>query len=164
MFAKRSDREHVPKVQLLTIWFGANDAMIPGEQQHVPLQQYKANLSKLVHMVRDPSSEYYSPETRIILFTPPPVNTIQWIEELRSRDPPKQELDRDFNVTRQYAKGVLEVGRKEKVPVVDTWTLFYEAAGKEEKNLAKYLTDGLHLNAEAYKVCLLPELLFQWYR
>ena len=75
VFAKASERQNVPKVQLLTIWFGANDAVLTGEQQHVPLEQYKANLSKLIHMVRDPSSEYYSPETRIILFTPPPVLT-----------------------------------------------------------------------------------------
>lgn len=152
MFAKRSERRNLSKVQLLTIWFGANDATIPGEQQHVPLSKYKENLSKLIHMVRDQTSEYYSPETRIVLFTPTPVNTHQWIEELRSREPPKQELDRDFDITRQYAEGVKEVGKKEKVPVVDTWTLLYDAAGRREEDLSKYLTDGLHLNTEAYKV------------
>ena len=36
--------------------------------------------------------------------------------------------------------------------VADTWTKIFEAAGKEEKQLRKFLTDGLHLNAEGYQV------------
>lgn len=139
-------------MQLLTIWFGANDATIPGEQQHVPLPEYKDNLSKLIHLVRDPSSDWHSPETRIVLITPPPVNTHQWLEQLRTLDPPKDKLDRQFDLTRQYAEGAKEVGKKEDVPVVDTWTLLFEAAGKDEKNLAKFCTDGLHLNENGYKV------------
>jgi isoamyl acetate esterase len=154
IFPKKSERQNLPNVQLLTIWFGANDACIPGEQQHVPIEKYKENLTKLVRLVKDPQSEFYSPETRIILFTAPPVNTHQWIEELRQRDPPnrRDKLDRDFNVTRQYGEIVKEVGRNEKVPVVDTWALIFKAAGYDERNLSRYLSDGLHLNEESYKV------------
>lgn len=152
MFAKRNDRHNVPKIQLLTIWLGANDATIPGEQQHVPLPKFKHNLSNMIHMVRDPWSEWFSPETRIILFTPPPVNTYQWLEFLRTCDPPKEYTDRKFEITKEYAEAVKEVGTQENVPVVDTWTLLWESCGKEEKNLSKFCTDGLHLNEEAYKV------------
>lgn len=152
VFAKASERQNVPKIQLLTIWFGANDAALPGEQQHVPLPKYKQNLSNLIHTVRDPGSQWYSSETRIILITPPPVNTYQWVEFLRNCDPPKDYSDRQFDLTKQYAEAAKEVGEAEKVPVVDAWTLLWEACGQDEHNLPKFLTDGLHLNAEAYKV------------
>ena len=153
MFAKKSERQNVAKVQLLTIWFGANDACLPGEQQHVPLGQYAENLSKLIHMVKSPSSEWYSPETRIILFTPPPLNTHQWIQHLRTRPspPPRDTLDRSVEATKAYAEAVIGVGDKENVPVIDTFKLLWDAAGGQEKNLEAYLTDGLHLNEKAYK-------------
>ncbi|KAG1891326.1 hypothetical protein F4604DRAFT_407382 [Suillus subluteus] len=43
----------------------------------VPRDRYKANLSHLVQMVKLPTSAYYSPETRMILITPSPMNTKQ---------------------------------------------------------------------------------------
>jgi isoamyl acetate esterase len=137
----------------LTIWFGANDACLPGKQQHVPLETYKDNLTKLIHLVRDPESEWHSPETRIILFTAPPVNPSQWLDWLRQTDP-DAEYDRDFNLTKQYAEAAKEVGAKENVPVVDTWTLLFKTADNDEKNLPQLLSDGLHLNQKAYKVSL----------
>ena len=133
------------------IWFGANDAALPVRDQHVPLDRYKANLSKLIWMVRSPDSPRYSPDTRIILMTPPPCNTEQWGERQASQTPPRPN-DRNFAVTRTYADAAREVGAKEGVAVADTWTKIFEAAGKEEKQLRKFLTDGLHLNAEGYQV------------
>ena len=114
------------------IWFGANDAALPVRDQHVPLDRYKANLSKLIWMVRSPDSPRYSPDTRIILMTPPPCNTEQWGERQASQTPPRPN-DRDFAVTRTYADAAREVGAKEGVAVADTWTKIFEAAGKEEK-------------------------------
>ncbi|KAI6036077.1 SGNH hydrolase-type esterase domain-containing protein [Pisolithus microcarpus] len=77
IFAVQHQQLHVPKVQLLTIWFGANDAAPLPNRQHVPRDQYKENLKHLVNMVRSSTSPYYSPCTRIILITPPPVNSHQ---------------------------------------------------------------------------------------
>ena len=151
IFATQHEQQHVPKVRLLVIWFGANDAAVPPKQQHVPLERYKANLSKLIWMVSSPESPRYSADTRVILLTPPPVNTIQWSVRQASKDPPQQ-LDRDFEVTRTYAEAAKEVGRQEGVAVVDVWTKFWEGAGRVEANLKKYLTDGLHLNQEGYAV------------
>ncbi|EPQ54261.1 SGNH hydrolase [Gloeophyllum trabeum ATCC 11539] len=148
-FAKSKDQEHLPKVQLLTIWFGANDACIPPSPQHVPLPTFSANLSKLINLVKSPDSPYHSPSTRVILITPPPVNTYQRGADLATRNPPL-DLDRKFEVTQQYAEAVKEVGAKEGVPVVDIWSSIWEAAGKVERDLSRYLNDGLHLNAEGY--------------
>ena len=128
--------------------------MLPFARQHVSLPDFSANLSTLIQMVSCPSSEWYSPETKVILFTPPPVNTKARLEELEHRDPPKP-LDRAFDSTVQYAEAVREVGRKEKVPVLDVFTLLWEASGKVEEKLDKFLCDGLHLSEAGYDVCIL---------
>ncbi len=43
-----------PQLRLLTIWFGANDAVLPEFVQHVPLDEFAANLRTLIQMVRAP--------------------------------------------------------------------------------------------------------------
>jgi len=139
IFAKQHEQLHVPKVQLLTIWYGANDAAPFPSSQHVPRDRFKANLIHLVDMVKSPTSAYYSPHTRIILITPPPVNTHQW-------------PDRDFGQTKLYAETVKEVGEQTGVPVADVWTEIWEAAGQDEKSCENFLYDGLHLNAEGYEI------------
>jgi len=130
---------HVPKVQLLTIWFGANDAAPLPSAQHVPRDEYKHNLKHLVGMIRSPTSPYYSPHTRIILITPPPVNS-------------HQRADRDFDATKSYAEAAKETGSALRLPVADIWTEIWEASGKDERALETYLHDGLHLNAAGYEV------------
>ncbi|KAF8843612.1 SGNH hydrolase [Paxillus ammoniavirescens] len=139
ILAKQHEQLHVPKVQLLTIWYGANDAAPLPSSQHVPRDRFKANLIHLVNMVKSPTSAYYSPHTRIILITPPPVNTYQW-------------SGRDFNQTSLYAGAVKEAGHQTGVPVADVWTEIWEAAGQDEKSCEKFLSDGLHLNAAGYEI------------
>ncbi|CDO74873.1 hypothetical protein BN946_scf185004.g23 [Trametes cinnabarina] len=150
-FATQHEQQHVPKVRLLVIWFGANDAAPPPKDQHVPLDRFRANLRKLLWMVRSPESPRYSPDTRIVLMTPPPVNTAQRERAQRAKSPLK-ELDRDFEMTRRYAEAVGEVGQQESVPVVDLWGKLYDAAGRKEESLEEFLTDGLHLNEKGYAV------------
>ena len=102
-------------------------------------------------MIKSPESPWYSPTTRIIFITPPPVNTFQRRADLESRVPPLA-LDREFEVTKAYAESVREVARSADVALVDVWTALWEAAGEDERSLSKFLRDGLHLNAEAYRV------------
>ena len=61
-------------VRFLTIFFGANDACLPGSPtgQHVPLKEYTSNLRRLIQMARDAF-----PGVRIMLISPPPVNEYQ---------------------------------------------------------------------------------------
>jgi len=150
-FAKQNEQQHVPKVRLLTIWLGGNDASLEPARQHVPLPKFISNLTHLVRMLTSPSSPHYSPITKIILITPPPVNTYQWEVELRARDPP-QILDREFTRTRMYAEAVVSVGRQENIPVVDAWNAMFDAAGKDERALDQFLRDGLHPNAAGYEI------------
>ncbi|KDR81821.1 hypothetical protein GALMADRAFT_240048 [Galerina marginata CBS 339.88] len=146
-----------PKVRMLVIWFGANDACILPSPQHVPLPKFSANLKHMVSLIKSPTSQYYSPSTRIILISPPPVNTLVRRADLEARNPPLK-LDREFEVTRAYAEAAQKVAKEEGVGYVDVWTALWEAAGKEEKGLEKVLSDGLHLNAEGYRV-LYDELM-----
>lgn len=150
-FATQHEQKHTPTVRLLTIWFGANDACLKPSPQHVPLDRFVVNLKHIVQMVQSPSSAYYSPRTKIILITPPPVSTLQRGADLASRNPPLK-LDRDFNVTKSYAAAVMQVGQEEGVPVLDIWNLLWKACGEHEEGLSKYLADGLHLNKEGYAV------------
>lgn len=150
------EQQHVPKVRILTIWFGANDAALHPSPQHVPLARYKSNLSRLIHTVRSPDSSRYSPDTRVILLTPPPVDPKRWeltLEETAEGD--EQGLfQRKFEVTRQYAEAARDVGAHEGMPVVDVWTRIWEAAGRDTERLGEFLYDGLHLNEKGYAVRL----------
>lgn len=38
---------------LFTLWLGANDAVLPSEPQHVPVDEYKGNLVDLVDLIAD---------------------------------------------------------------------------------------------------------------
>jgi len=102
-------------------------------------------------MVTSTDSPHYSPITRIILITPPPVNTYQREDDLKSRDPPRL-LDREFETTQKYAEAVVDVGKQEDLPVVDVWNAFYDAAGRNERALDQFLEDGLHLNAAGCEI------------
>lgn len=144
------EQKHAPRIRLLTIWFGANDACVKPSPQHVPLDKFTENIRTIVQMITSPSSAYYSPDTKIILMTPPPVNTIQRSADLASRNPPLA-LDRKFDVTKLYADAVKSVADEEKIALLDVWTTFWEAAGSEEA-LSKYLSDGLHPSALGYDV------------
>ncbi|KAI0029870.1 SGNH hydrolase [Vararia minispora EC-137] len=129
--------------RLLTIWFGANDACILPSPQHVPLSRFKENLRAMIHAAPD--------STRVLLLSPPPVNTHQRAADLASRTPPK-ELDRLFDVTKSYAEAVKVVATEENVPIADVWTAVWDAAGRDEAALSAFLYDGLHLNEAGYKV------------
>jgi len=149
--APKQDKHRVPEIRILTIWFGANDACIKPSPQHVPLSTFTSNLEKLVDLIHSPESVYYSPSTRIVLMSPPPVNTYQRAADLGSRPVPL-DLDRNFETTRAYANAVKEVARAKQVAYADVWTEFWQAAGEQESALDKYLIDGLHPNAEGYQV------------
>ncbi|KAI0086606.1 SGNH hydrolase-type esterase domain-containing protein [Irpex rosettiformis] len=152
VFAKKSEQPNLPKVKLLTIWYGANDAVEPGGPQYVPLEEYSQNLSTLIQLVKSPSSEWYSPETRIIVLTPPPINSAQWAEFLKTLELGLDKSDRTVERTKTYADAVKEVAKKEGVAVVDVFELLWSAAGEREKALERFLTDGLHLKVEGYKL------------
>ena len=108
-------------------------------------------------MVRSPASEYHSPKTRILLISPPPVNTYQRGADLASRNSPRK-CDREFEFTKLYAEAVVKVAQEEGVAAADVWSAVWEAVGNDEQALREYLLDGLHLNAKGYEVREYPSM------
>lgn len=132
------------RVRLLTIWFGANDACLPEFRQHVPISRFSENLSAMVRAIRGPESPCYSPETRVLFITPPPIH----VHSMRADLQPT----RTFETTESYAEEVRKVGKRESVPIVDAWSKIWEAARKDKEAVKEFFIDGLHLNANGYKV------------
>ncbi|KAL1991234.1 hypothetical protein VTN49DRAFT_5738 [Thermomyces lanuginosus] len=146
------------RVRLMTVFFGANDAVLPPYQQHVPLDQYKSNLQKILAY---PATQGQNP--KILVLTPPPVNEHQ----LQAFDAEKgfQSPSRTAENTKVYADACREVATAAGHPVVDVWTAMMTAAGwkpgqplvgsKDQPpngHLASFFTDGLHLTGEGYKI------------
>lgn len=101
-------------------------------------------------MVQSPDSPHYSPSTRIILITPPPVGVIRRAADLAARDLPLP-LDRLFETTRTYAEGIRALALDKKVAVADIWTSLWEGVAENEAALDEVLADGLHLNKKGYE-------------
>ncbi|MCJ1316743.1 hypothetical protein MMC15_002064 [Xylographa vitiligo] len=167
------------RVRIMVIWFGANDACLPGSssQQHIPLEEFKQNLKDIVNhdSVRDQ-------QPSIILITPPPVD--EYGLEAAGLLNGTSEVSRTAEHTKKYADACVEIGREIKVPVLDLWSALMTRAGWKQgdshlpgskgqpKNavLAEMLSDGknsqlsrtsfnspsaligLHFNPEGYRV------------
>ncbi|KAL1957194.1 hypothetical protein VTO42DRAFT_6228 [Malbranchea cinnamomea] len=147
----------IAKVRLMTIFFGANDAVLSGGRQHVPLEKYTSCLEQII---THPTVRAQG--TKLLLLTPPPVNQHQlepsdWVKVDNTR--------RTAENTKKYADACREVGNRLGVPVVDIWSAFMKAAGwkegeplagsidvPENEKLRALLSDGLHFNPSGYRI------------
>jgi lysophospholipase L1-like esterase len=114
------------------------------------MDKFKENLTWMIQSLRDPTSEYYAPWTRVILITPPPISVSIRARELAHRNPP-QEIDRSHDNTSAYVNATKEIAAALKVPLVSAWDAIW-AVAKEEAMLAQFLSDGLHLTKAGYEV------------
>ncbi|KAL7615944.1 hypothetical protein Lser_V15G01033 [Lactuca serriola] len=131
-----------------TVFFGANDAALSGrtsERQHVPLEEYKENLRKIVHHLKE-----CSPTMLIVLITPPPVDEEGRLEYAKSLYGEKAMKipERTNEVTRTYANGCVEVAKELGVASVNIWSKMQETQGWQKK----FLSDGLHLTGDGNRV------------
>lgn len=111
------------EVLFTTVFFGANDAALPGERQHIPIREYTKNLEAIIETIRK------SYETKVIIITPPPVDGGEW-------------NDRSNDVTRDYGLEAKRVGQSCGCLVLDTWALL----GGQNPGFERHLCDGLHLS------------------
>lgn len=88
---------------MATIFFGANDAVLYGEPQHCPLEEFQSNITYMVEAFRE-----HNPEIQLLLITPGTVDHTLW----STRHPDQVAL---------YAAAVRTVGAALRVPVVDLW-------------------------------------------
>ncbi|KAM7479899.1 hypothetical protein LguiA_028112 [Lonicera macranthoides] len=124
-----------------TIFFGANDAAILGrtsERQHVPVEEYKENLRRIVRHLKECSGTML-----VVLITPPPIDEEGRKEFARSLYGEKtMELpERTNQVTGDYAKHCIELAKELGLPSINLWSKMQEAEGWQKK----FLRDGLHL-------------------
>ncbi len=133
-----------PNYLFVTVFFGANDASIPGERQHVPLQEYGNNLVSIIQEIRratqssSASSSSSSSEIPIIIMTPPPIDEEAWKAYLNLFD----YYDRRNDVARQYGLEAKRVAKEWNCSVLDTWELL----DGDKPEYGQYLCDGLHLS------------------
>ncbi|RPA87667.1 GDSL Lipase/Acylhydrolase family protein [Ascobolus immersus RN42] len=167
----------VYKIKLLVVFYGANDAVLPDQPQHVALDEYKQNLKKIIH---HPLIQAHQPN--IILIVPPPISeyATQESDALKGI----KVVQRIAENTKLYADGALEVANELKIPTVNLWAEFMAFAGwngdlsaplpgskkiARDTKLEELFCDGLHFNPAGYEIlyrCLMklienqfPELL-----
>ncbi|KAF3334685.1 GDSL esterase/lipase [Carex littledalei] len=128
----------------VTIFFGANDAVLLGrqsEKQHVPLNEYKDNLRKMISHLKE-----MSPNMVVVLIAPPPVDEDgreQYAKSLYGEKARKLP-ERTNEVTGTYARQCVELAEEMQIPCIDTWSVMQQTEGWQKS----FLRDGLHLTEE----------------
>lgn len=134
---------------LVIVFLGANDACRPAplkgmpvsaSRQHVPVDEYRANLRKIVHSARSVGDG----SSRVLLVTPPPVDGAAWLADCVTKHgaPASAEPNRDLPVTLRYAEAAVATGRELSVPTLDLCTTLL---ARDDWQALFY--DGLHPNA-----------------
>ena len=126
----------------VTVFFGANDASLPGERehnQHVPIEEYEDNLRLIVQDIGSKLKE-----TPIILITPPPLDEKTWDNYCR------KEFDdlspRSNAQSKAYGERVKIVANDLGCYLVDSFSLL--GGNSDVSVYSKTLEDGLHLSAK----------------
>ncbi|KAJ2553744.1 isoamyl acetate-hydrolyzing esterase [Coemansia sp. RSA 1797] len=140
------------RLQMLFIFIGANDARLPSKTDSSTLEEYQANLHAIISLLRDPDSEYYSPKTRILIITPPPIGELM----IQSYTPTFAADPFVFNNrTRLFAEMAKQVAREAGVPSIDLYSEIENRVREEQATgtwsstydgYDNYLVDGVHLN------------------
>jgi lysophospholipase L1-like esterase len=138
------------KPDVVTIWFGLNDAAVDvwkgATEPRLAKARYEENLRYFVRALR-------SAGAKPILMTP---NPSAWTAELKKLygKPPLNPNDPDgYNVVvSQYAAVVRTVAESEKVPLVDVYRIFEDYAGPDKDRLHNLLLDGMHPNDRGHRI------------
>lgn len=151
------ESRQIKKKRIVTIWLGANDAVLPPKPQSVEIPQFKENLNKLIDIIEahDQRTTWTNggQKTLIMLITPPPISISMRAADCAARFPDwkPENMDRDPIRSRQFAESVCQVAKERGLPVIDCWTSITKAAGDVE-GLSRYLCDGLHLTSDGYEL------------
>ncbi len=148
------------------ILLGANDAcvVLPTNRQHVPLDQYRANLAGIIN---HPNVQAHKPE--IFLITPPPLDEIRITKLDLALGHPA--ATRQHKVSTAYSEAARQVAAAHPgVVLIDLWKAVMDRAvektpdfdpsgpsprrprGWKRGYLEHLLPDGLHMSGEAYEV------------
>ncbi|KAJ1752805.1 isoamyl acetate-hydrolyzing esterase [Coemansia sp. RSA 989] len=128
--------------------------------KHTPIEKFRDNLLYFVSLLRDPSSKHYSPSTKILFITPPPVGDRMVKEKAKIEG---ENVVNKNERARKYAQMVKRVANEVNTPYVDLYGKIEELV-KKNQSTAKdtqtvdfegydgYLADGIHLNSAGNRV------------
>lgn len=129
------------KCCLVLLWFGANDAGLPGLADHhyVSLPDYEKNLGSIIDRVQKKTKC-----PRMMLLTPPPVHHEQRLifQKQKYGDKATGELERTLENTGRYASVCAKVAQERGLPCCDLYNLMQAS----ENDWATFLHDGLHFS------------------
>ncbi|KAJ1457403.1 SGNH hydrolase-type esterase domain-containing protein [Pelagophyceae sp. CCMP2097] len=124
-------------VALAVIWFGANDAAMPGSRQHVPLNEFETSVHVLVNAALRMGAR------RVIVMGTPPVADAKFAAFCKTRGRP---LDRSCDAAKKYADAAQRAAAAAGVLYCDIFEAF--TATEDWHSL---LSDGLHLTPEGQR-------------
>ncbi|CCE63258.1 hypothetical protein TPHA_0E01650 [Tetrapisispora phaffii CBS 4417] len=131
--------EQDSSIKIAYIFFGSNDAS-SGGLQHVPLEEYKENTKKMLHMLKKKG-------IKPILIGPAVHNLEYW-----NSTKPEEAASGNFRTNKAfkaYSDACSALANEEGIPFVNLNAAFTKAGDDSWKNL---LGDGLHFNGAGYKV------------
>jgi len=131
---------------VVTLCFGANDSACIESSQHVPLDDYKNNLQKIVQYLQ----QHLTGMKKLVLITPPPVHQATW--DKVSIEKGDKWGYRTCDTTRQYAQAVKSVANQFNLQCVDLWEEFDKNSGSTWA--ADFYVDGtLCLSIQLHYEC-----------
>ncbi|KAI3931319.1 hypothetical protein MKX01_040236 [Papaver californicum] len=124
----------------VTIFFGANDAALlrrTSERQHVPVEEYKENLRKIIR--------HFKGTMLVVIITPPPINEEGRNEYAQSLygDKARELSERTNEVTGVYAKQCIELAKELGFYSINLWSKMQETEGWQKKFLRVFNEGGL---------------------
>lgn len=132
-------RSHPPS--LITCLVGSNDSTLPVSRQHVPLEEFKENIQKIVEYFKGMGRRRN--EIPVILLTPPPLDERGWATYCGQTG---KDMDRTFELTRLYSRAAKAVGEELSLPVIDLHEILKGEEGPEVFKVFFY--DGLHFSGK----------------
>jgi lysophospholipase L1-like esterase len=117
---------------VVVIFFGTNDCRLAEPKVHVPLEEYRANLQRMIDQIT-------AKGPRVVLCTPPPIDAEAYFT--RHAKAPFDAAGGLEKVLAGYRQAVLEIGERNKAPVVDLNQLML-------KDLRWRSADGVHPTAK----------------
>lgn len=114
--------------------------------QHVPLDEYRANLTYFLESLTSASSPFaaaHSPLS-IVMITPPAMYRPMLppvLAEAREEETTKKYVDIVLELAAEWSKKGKEEGKGWRVEGIDLWSKILEdAGGQKEKKMAEYFT------------------------
>ncbi|PWN23997.1 SGNH hydrolase [Microstroma glucosiphilum] len=137
----QSPHAAIVNVRAVIIWLGCNDSIQKGQEQHVPPEEFRSNLSSILDIVAA------EPANATSATCPPPYIL------LLGATPVTQRAFHDNKAKQEYMTIVGEIARdarySSKVDYIDMYSLFTTAA----EPVADLLdSDGLHMSPRGYEV------------